>query len=133
MFDNFKLEENLNPGELIYVKDYHNLGLAITNTKKIYTGFPPNLNSSFSDSITKYTNGITINNNFIFITCLSDHIIYKLNLKTGKISIPTMATYSTAISKSCPITIIGNSAYILISSQEENKIKMTIFNMIFLV
>ena len=127
VLDNFILKENLDTNDLIYVKDYHNLSLAITRSKKIYTGFPPTLKGSFSGSITKYSNAITCNKNFLLITCLSDHIIKKINLKTREVSNPTGINYSTQMQKSCSIAIKGNSVFIIVSSKQSDIITSTTF------
>ena len=117
ILDNFKLKEALDTGDLIYVKDYHNLNIAITRNKNIKAGFSPTLKLAFSDFLTKYTNGITCNNNFVLITCLSDNIFKKINLKAGKISNPLLMNYiPNGISKSCPIAIIGNTVFVMSSS-----------------
>ena len=127
ILDNFKLDENLDTGDLIYVKDYHNLSIVITSSRKIYSGFPPTLKNSFSGGVTGYSNGITCNKNFVLITCLSEHIIKKINLKTGAISNPLMNSIILDMAKSCPIAIIRNSVFIMISSKSSNIISTTTY------
>jgi len=129
--DNFELGEILGNGDLMHVKDYHNLSLVITTSKKVYMGFPPNLKYTFSGSTTKYTNAITCNSNFAFITCTQDNIIKKINLKTGKISAAIAGSYTQVNSKKCAVCIQGNSAYIIVSSEKTDYITSTIFNYAF--
>jgi hypothetical protein len=123
ILDNFKLEEGLDNGDLIHIKDYHNLSLKITTSKNLYMGFPPSLKFTLSDSITKYSNAITCNSNFVFITCLEDNIIKKIDLKTGDVLDIMSIVYEREMYKSCPVTIDENSVYILyIYSKEGNSI-----------
>jgi len=121
--DNFKLEENLENGDLIYVKDYHNLSLIITTSKKLYMDFPPTLKFILSASLTKYSNAITCNSNFVFITCLEDSNIKIINLKNGDVSNLNPVYIERDMYKSCPISIDGNSVYILyVDSKDGNSI-----------
>ena len=123
ILDNFILKENLDTGDLIYVKDYHNLNIAITRKNTIYAGFPPTSKANLSASVTKYTNGITINNNFVLITCLSDFILKKINLKTGRTSnVVTMYYDPNGLTKSCSIGLLGNSAFVISSTISSNRV-----------
>ena len=126
--DNFKSEEIEANGDLMHVKDYHNLSLEITTSKKLYMGFPPNLKANLSASITKYSNAITCNSNFIFVTCFQDNIVKKINLKTGKVLDALLSSYTQTNYKSCAISIKGNSAFIIVSSKINNTITSTIFH-----
>ena len=125
--DNFKLEENLENGDLIYVKDYHNLSLIITTSKKLYMDFPPTLKFILSASLTKYSNAITCNSNFVFITCLEDSNIKIINLKNGDVSNLNPVYIERDMYKSCPVSIDGNSVYILyVNSKEGNSISSNV-------
>ena len=83
LFDDFKIGENIDPGELIYLKDNHNLSLIISTSKKIYSSFPPILKSTITGEISRYSNAITCNNNFILISCVPGTFLKKINIKTG--------------------------------------------------
>ena len=122
ILDNFKLEENIDTGDLIYVKDYHNLNIAITTSKNIYTGIPPTLKTSFYDTgTTNYTNGITCNKNFVVMSCISGHFLKKINLKTGQISYPCGIDIEKKDNiKPCPMAIIRNSLFLMVSFLESN-------------
>ena len=121
--DNFKLEESVENEDLIYVKDYHDLSLIITTSKKLYMGFPPTLKFNLAASLTKYSNAITCNSNFVFITCLEDSNIKIINLKNGDVSDVMSIYYERDMYKSCPVSIVGDSVYFLsVESKNGNSI-----------
>ena len=124
--DNFKYE-NLDNGDLIYVKDYHNLSLKITTSKKLYIDFPPSLKFNLSASITRYSNAITYNNKFVFITCLEDDIVKGINLENGNVfHLNAQVSITHEMCKSCPISIAENFVFIIYSSKYTNYTSSTI-------
>ena len=127
--DNFKFE-NLDNGDLIYIKNYHNLSLEITTSEKLYMDFPPRLKFNLSASITRYSNAITYNNKFVFITCLEDDVIKGINLKNGNVfRLIEKLSITHEMSKSCPISIAENSAFVIVSVKETNYTRSVILQL----
>lgn len=119
--DNFNLEEDIDEGDLLHIKDYHNLSLKITTSKILYIGFPPSPKFRLSSSITKYSNVITCNPKFAFVTCLEDNIMQIINLETGEVSSIMALEFEANLHKSCAVALDENSIYVLyVKSKEEN-------------
>ena len=86
IYDNFTneiLDEN---SQFIDVHDYHNLKLIITTSKKIYTGIPPKLKSTTGANLINSSSAITINSDYILVSCLKDSLLTKINIKNGEFS-----------------------------------------------
>ena len=106
-------------GSFIKVKDYHNLSLIITTSKKIYKGIPPLNISSTTANININSSVATYNNNFILVSCLTDSFLTKININTGKSE--SLLNYSDIEESleishySCSLSLNENIAYIAIS------------------
>ena len=103
--------------DLIDIKDYLNLSLIITTSKKIYAGIPPRLKATTSAKLIKQTSIITINENFILAACLQDSFLTKISLNSGAYSSlidyddftsPTLSVPS----KSCSISILNDLVFV---------------------
>ena len=68
---------------LIDIKDYNNLKLIITTSKKIYKGIPPNHISTTNAELNNCSSTSTINNNYLLASCLDDSLLGKINIETG--------------------------------------------------
>ena len=103
--------------DLIDIKDYLNLSLIITTSKKIYAGIPPSLKTTTTAKLIKQTSIITINENYILAACLQDSFFTKINLNSGSytslISYRDFTSPSLSVpSKSCSITILDNIVFV---------------------
>ena len=85
IYDNFEegiLEEG--SPDLLDVTDYHNIGLIVSSSKKIYTGIPPTKKTETEAKLIKVSSLITINSNYLLAACLEDSFLGKINLSTGR-------------------------------------------------
>ena len=119
IYDNFTnkiLDEN---SQFIDVHDYHNLKLIVTTSKKIYTGIPPKLKSTTGANLINSSSVLTLDSDYILVSCLKDSLLTKINIKNGNFS--SILNYSdsqlSALNLEIPITKcslsnIGNTIFI---------------------
>ena len=103
------------------VKDYHNLNLIITSSKKIFTGIPPIYKSSTEANINYYSSVATYNDNLIVVACLEDSLLAKININNGYHEI--LLNYFDSLVKPkfiCSLIINIDKIYIAISQPSPN-------------
>ena len=117
--DNFKLDNSLDEGYILDIKNYHNLTIMLTTSKNIYKGIPPNPEELPDININNYSSVVTCNNNYILIACLDDYLLSKINLNT--LIYTPLLSYSDidesleAPSNICSLSMIDNIVYIAFS------------------
>ena len=119
IYDNFtsvSFEEN---SHLLYVNDYHNLNLIVTSLKNIYTGIPPTLKTTTLANLINSSSIITLNSNYILVSCLQDSLLTKININDGSYaSLLNYSDFETLEFKlevpinSCSLSIIENTIFI---------------------
>ena len=119
IYDNFTnkiLDEN---SQFIDVHDYHNLKLVVTTSKKIFTGIPPILKTTTGANLISSSSAITLNSNYILVSCLKDSLLTKININNGNFS--SLLNYSDSQLSdlnleipitSCHLSNIGNTIFI---------------------
>jgi len=60
---------------LLDVADYHNLHILLSTSGKIYTGIPPTFKAQTNANINNCSSIATVNENYIFVSCLSDSLL----------------------------------------------------------
>ena len=109
---------------LVDIKDYHNLSIIISTSKRIYTGIPPNLRSTLNANIYNCSSAVTYNENYILISCLKDSLLSKVDIKTGFSS--SLLKYSdlslsvSAPSSICSISLYENTIFIFVNQLKED-------------
>ena len=111
IFDSFQSSQLNDTGDLIDIKDYHNLSIAISTSKNIYIGFPPVLKTNILEDIDIISSGITINVNYILLSCVSGYALSKLNINTGIITFFNF--FQSETDTNCPISIFQDTVYIV--------------------
>ena len=113
------------------ITDYHNLKLIISTSKKIYQGIPPKKISTTNAKLGPASSALTINENYILVSCLNDSLLTKININNGEYSslvsynnISTSTTLSVP-STICSISIFENMVFIGYA-QNENSNKTNI-------
>ena len=84
--DNYQVYtlDNESNNYLLDIKDYNNLKLIITTSKKIYKGIPPIYKTTTNAELNNCSSTATINNNYILVSCLNDSLLGKINIETGE-------------------------------------------------
>ena len=101
-------------GNIINIIDYYNLSLLITTSKNIYTGFPPKIKSAFNSNITRFSSGITINENYILMSCLEGKILTKRDINNGEeIEFCPSLLFTNPPQKACSISSYDNKVYLI--------------------
>ena len=111
------------------IKDYYNLSIIITESKKIYKGIPPNYQATTNASINKFSSAVTYNTNYLLVACLDDSLLTKININTGNNTSLLDYPYknSTYLPEYyCSISLLDNIVYITITtnSTDQNKYKL---------
>ena len=128
--DNYKSDILEEGNDLVDIKDYHNLSLIITTSKKIYKGIPPRLKVTTGAKIISVTSIITLNENYILAACLQNSLLTKININDGSYSSLVdytdykekhtsflgVTSYSNILSsaptESCSLSILDNTVFI---------------------
>jgi len=119
IYDNFTLVTFEEGSQLLEVKDYNNLKLIVTTSKKIYTGIPPKLKVTTEAKLINSSAIITLNSNYLLAACLQDSLLTKININDGSFS--SLLNYSDAESSSlkfqipitsCSLSILENLIFI---------------------
>ena len=125
---------------LIDINDYHNLGLIMTTSKKIYfissfeeTDYNP---ITFNLSVSNFSMGATYNNNYLLVACLEDSLLAKININNGESE--SLLNYGTYDGKTleppnqiCSLSIFENFIYITIANEEIKE--ETIYNKYYII
>ena len=84
--ESFQKYEFTELDSLIEITDYYNLSIFMTTRGEIYTGIPPIKNNTISPSshFTKFTSGVTYNENYILMSCTKNYLLGKINIITGE-------------------------------------------------
>jgi len=119
IYDNFTNAIFEEGSQLIEVKDYNNLKLIVTTSKKIYTGIPPQLKVTTEAKLINSSSIITLNSNYLLAACLQDSLLTKININDGSFS--SLLNYSDVETSSlkfqipitsCSLSIIENLIFI---------------------
>ena len=103
---------------LLDVVDYHNLQILFSTSGNIYTGIPPTYKIHTNANINNCSSIATVNENYIFVSCLNDSLLGKININTGDyfsliqyndIQIPFDLTVPTTI---CSLSIFNDLVFI---------------------
>jgi hypothetical protein len=86
IYDNFTTVTFEEGSQLLEVKDYNNLKLIVTTSKKIYTGIPPQLKAITEANLINSSAIITLNSNYLLAACLQDSLLTKININDGSFS-----------------------------------------------
>ena len=109
-------------GDMINITDYYNLSILVSTSKNIYTGFPPTLKSTINSTITNFSSGVTINENYLLMSCLDGKILTKININTGEeTDLCPSLSFSNSSQKICSISSYNNKVY-LVYSQLDNEV-----------
>ena len=121
----FYCEDNNNFGidtlegtDLVDVTDYYNLSLIATTSKKIYTGIPPNFNTTTTANLINVSSIITFNDKYLLAACLQDSLLVKINLNNGEsTSLLNYDIFSTNLNlgipiTSCSLSLLENTVFI---------------------
>ena len=115
-FTNIILDED---SQFIDVHDYHNKKLIVTTSKKIFTGIPPKLKSTTGANLISSSSALTLDSDYILVSCLKDSLLTKININNGNFS--SILDYSNSqlsdLNLEVPITTcslsnIGNTIFI---------------------
>ena len=79
--------------------------------QKIYIGFPPVLKTNILEDIDIISSGITINENYILLSCVSGYALSKLNINTGIITFFNF--FQSETDTNSPISIFQDTVYIV--------------------
>ena len=104
--------------DLVDIKDYHNLRLVVSTSKRIYKGIPPIQVTQSSANLNKFSAIATVNENYILVSCLDDFLLGKININTGQYT--SLLLYSdistlellSAPQKVCSLSIFENLVFI---------------------
>ena len=103
IYDNFTSVTFEEGSQLLEVKDYNNLKLIVTTSKKIYTGIPPKLKVTTEAKLINSSAIITLNSNYLLAACLQDSLLTKININDGSFS--SLLNYSDVESSSLKFQI----------------------------
>ena len=107
---------------MINIADYHNLSILVSTSKNIYAGFPPKLKSKITSIITKFSSGVTINENYLLMSCLDAKILTKININTGEeTDLCPSLSFSSPSQQICSISSYNNKVF-LIYTQLDNEV-----------
>jgi len=119
IYDNFTIDTFEEGSQLLEVKDYNNLELIVTTSKKIYTGIPPELKSTTEAKLINSSSIITLNSNYLLVACLQDSLLTKININDGGFSsllnysdIETSSLQFQIPITSCSLSILENLIFI---------------------
>ena len=119
IYDNFTTVSFEEGSQLLEVKDYNNLKLIVTTSKKIYTGIPPQLKAITEANLINSSAIITLNSNYLLAACLQDSLLTKININNGSFS--SLLNYSHVENASfkfqipitsCSLSIFDNLIFI---------------------
>ena len=120
---------------LLDVVDYHNLHILLSTSGNIYTGIPPTYKIHTNANINNCSSVATVNENYIFVSCLSDSLLGKININTGDYS--SLIQYTdiqtpfelTVPSTICSLSIFNNLVFIgytKMNTNDNNKTNIVI-------
>ena len=120
---------------LLDVVDYHNLHILLSTSGKIYTGIPPSFKAQTNANINNCSSIATLNENYVFVSCLNDSLLGKINIITGDYS--TLIQYNdiqtpfdlTVPSTICSLSIFNNLVFIgytKMNTNDNNKTNIVI-------
>ena len=112
--DNFQLNdiEGEDGNTFLDITDNNDLKLLISTSKIIYQGIPPTKKSTTNANLGSSSSALTINENYILVSCLNDSLLTKININNGEYS--SLVSYSdilTSTSLSVPSTICSISLF----------------------
>jgi hypothetical protein len=120
---------------MINITDYYNLSILVSTSKNIYTGFPPTLKSTINSKITNFSSGVTINENYLLMSCLDGKILTKININTGEeTDLCPSLSFSYPSEKICSISSYYNKVFLVYTKLTSEVltpsiIEFTIYNM----
>ena len=103
---------------LLDVIDYHNLYILLSTSGNIYTGIPPTYKVYTNANINNCSSIATVNENYIFVSCLNDSLLGKININTGAYSpliqyTDIQTTFELTVPKTiCSLSIFNNLVFI---------------------
>ena len=120
--DHFHYSTLSDTGNMINITDNYNLSILVSTSKNIYSGFPPTIKSTITSTITRFSSGITLNENILLMSCLDGKILTKIKIDTGeeKVLCPSLP-FNNPSQKMCSILSYDNKVY-LIYSQLDNEV-----------
>ena len=120
--DDFLSGDLSDSGDMINITDYHNLSILVSTSKNIYAGFPPKLKSKITSTITNFSSGVTINENYLLMSCLDGKILTKININTGEeTDLCPSLSFSSPSQQICSISSYNNKVF-LIYTQLDNEV-----------
>ena len=127
--DFISIEYFENEAKFIDIIDNHNLSILISTSNHIYNKFSSNSSIIIQDDLIPYlSKSISCNKNYVLLSCYKEgYLLSFLNIRTGKIRINKGFKYYIEFRKSCPISIVGNSAYIFLPSKRSDSVSYQIF------
>ena len=81
--DNFDFGTLETESSIIDVGDYLNKSLILTTSGKIYIGTPLSLLNKTEVKLNKSSYAASCNENYMFVACLEDYLLVKLNINDG--------------------------------------------------
>ena len=120
--DHFQYGDLSDTGDMINITDYYNLSILVSTSKNIYTGFPPTFKRTITSTITNFSSGVTINENYLLMSCLDGKILTKININTGEeTDLCPSLSFSNSSQKICSISSYNNKVY-LVYTQLDNEV-----------
>ena len=112
--DDFLYGNFSDSGDIINITDYYNLSLLVSTSKNIYIGFPPTLKRTITSTITNFSSGVTINENYLLMSCLDGKILTKININTGEeTDLCPSLSFSSPPQKICSISSYNNKVFLV--------------------
>ena len=120
--DDFLYGDLSDSGDIINITDYYNLSILVITSKNIYTGFLPTLKRTITSTITKFSSGVTINENYLLMSCLDGKILTKININIGEeTDLCPSLSFSNPSQKICSISSYNNKVF-LVYTQLDNEV-----------
>ena len=116
--DNFDFGTLETTSSIIDVGDYLNKSLILTTSGKIYIGTPLSLLNKTEVKLNKSSYAASCNENYMFVACLEDYLLVKLNINDGSyIPLLSYSDYNSIVvsNNSCCISIFENIVFIVIN------------------
>ena len=114
IYDNFELNdiEGEEGNTFLDITDNNDLKLLISTSKIIYQGIPPTIKSTTNAKLGPASSALTINENYILVSCLNDSLLTKININNGEYSsLVSYSDISTSSTLSVPSTICSISLF----------------------
>ena len=111
--DHFQYGDLSDTGDMINITDYYNLSILVSTSKNIYTGFPPKIKTIITSTITRFSSGVTINENNLLMSCLDGKILTKININTGEeTELCPSLSFTNPSQKICSISLYNNKVFL---------------------